>query len=492
LGFNTAGAALAPVLIGVVLLGAVGIRNALLLVSCGYLALALRGARRGVITWIGLALVAVFAAIAPPLQFVDVPPGGRVVSYREGAMAAVSVVETADGSAHLRINNRQQEGSSATRLTDARQAFLPLLLHPAPRHALFLGLGTGVTASAAVEDRSLQVDAVELLPEVVAASEHFVASSGRPAKVMTADARRFVKVTSSVYDVIVADNFHPARSGSGSLYTAEHFQAIGQRLTEQGVFCQWLPLHQLDLPTLRGIVRTFVAVYPSASALLATNSLETPVLGLVARRDAKPFDLVGSRLRLARLAPARPLADYGLSDDLSLFGSFVAGPDALARFAGDSLVNTDDRPIVAYRAPRITYAPTSSPDERLLSLLSELHAKPLEATSVLDAGSEPSWRGRLTAYWRARDGFLRAGQGVHASADVRQMLTQVREPLLGVLRVSPDFRPAYDPLIRMAAQLSRTDPEQARALFTELAQVQPARPEAAQWLDRLSRQSTSP
>ena len=63
-------------------------------------------------------------------------------------MAAVSVVEDADGVARLRINNRQQEGSSATLRVDARQAWLPLLLHPAPRRALFLGLGTGVTASA--------------------------------------------------------------------------------------------------------------------------------------------------------------------------------------------------------------------------------------------------------------------------------------------------------------------------------------------------------
>ena len=56
---------------------------------------------------------------------------------------------------------------------DSRQAWLPLLLHPAPRHALFLGLGTGVTASAAAEDPTLDVDAVELLPEVIAASAFF-------------------------------------------------------------------------------------------------------------------------------------------------------------------------------------------------------------------------------------------------------------------------------------------------------------------------------
>ena len=54
------------------------------------------------------------------------------------------------------------------------------------------------------------------------------------------------------------------------------------------------------------------------------------------------------------------------------------------------------------------------------------------------------------------------------TSDVRRMLAQVREPLLAVLRISPDFRPAYDPLLRMAAALGRVDPAAARALLAEL------------------------
>jgi spermidine synthase len=488
LGFNTLGAAAAPMLFGVLLVPALGPKLSLLLVAGGYLALSLPNAQRALTFWATSTATLALAVLAPPLAFIDVPEGGRVISYREGAMAAVSVVEDAGGVARLRINNRQQEGSSASVLADARQALLPLLLHPAPKRALFLGLGTGVTASSAAEDTALQVDAVELLPEVIEASAHFTRAFGEGVPnprlhLMAADARRFVRTTPQRYDVIVSDNFHPARSGSGSLYTAEHFVAVRARLTEQGVFCQWLPLHQLDLDTLRSIVQAFMAVYPGGWAMLATNSLETPVLGLVARRDARGFERRQVNARLAGgMLPLR-LADFGVPDEFALLGGFVAGPKALANFAGTAPINTDDRPVVAYQAPRITYAPDSLPRDRLLALLQEMKIEPAELMAG-ELGSD--WSLRLAAYWAARDRFIEAGRSVRPDMDLTRMLAQVRGPLLAVLRISPDFRPAYDPLLRMATALGQRDAVAARELLAQLKTAQPARPEAEQALRRLA------
>ena len=97
--------------------------------------------------------------------------------------------------------------------------------------------------------------------------------------------------------MIVSDNFHPARSGSGSLYTVEHFAPCGRGSRPTACSASGCRLHQLDLDTLRSIVRSFLAVYPRSSAMLATNSLDTPVLGLVARSDDEP---VRSASRSAR------------------------------------------------------------------------------------------------------------------------------------------------------------------------------------------------
>jgi spermidine synthase len=483
-GVNLLAAAAAPAVCGVVAIPALGPKAVLLLITAGYLAVATRRAWTRPALWLPALAALALAVLAPPLRFVDVPAGGHVVRYQDGVMAVVSVVEDAGGVARLRIDNRQQEGSSATRRVDSRQAWLPLLLHSAPRRALFLGLGTGVTASSAVEDPALEVDVVELLPEVIAASSHFIGIAGaRPRlHVIAADARRYVRASERTYDVIVSDNFHPARSGSAALYTVEHFEAVRRRLEPGGVFCQWLPVHQLDLGTLRSIVRSFVTVYPTSWALIASNSLETPVLGLVARRDQGRFAVPGLVDRLSRLVSRDGLADLGLEDELAVLGSAIAGPSALSRFAASARANTDDHPIVAYTAPRATYAPDSIPRDRLIALLRELSIDPGEL--VLPLG-DPTWRDRLAAYWAARNRFVESGRDVRPSPSVREMLAQVRDPLLSVLRISPDFRPAYDPLLSMAMALARSDVSSARDLLAELSRLQPARSEAIQLLAAL-------
>ena len=471
LAVNTLGAAAAPLLLGVLLAPAIGAKGALLTVVAGYVLLA---APRHWLQPASAALLAGTAAVAffaPPLVFVDVPEGGRIVRYAEGTVAAVSVVEDTQGVLRLRINNRQQEGSSATLGADARQAWLPLLLHAAPQRALFLGLGTGMTARAAAADPTLQVDAVELLPEVMAASSLFVAAGdgqGAALNVINADARRFVRSAGPAYDVIVADNYHPARSGSGTLYTVEHFAAVRARLAAGGLFCQWLPLHQLDLATLRSVVQSFLAVYPQAGAVLATNSLQTPVLGLVGRADAQRFALAALRQRAESATAGGQLARYDIEDAFDVLGAWVAGPSALAAFAGDAPANTDDLPVVAHMAPRVTYAPDSLPQDRLLALLDPWVLNPAE---LLDAGADSAWPGRLAAHAQARKRYLAVGRGVRPLADPRQMLAQVRQPLLDVLQISPDFRPAREPLLRMADALGRSDPAAARAVLDDVARV---------------------
>ena len=124
----------------------------------------------------------------------------------------------------------------------------------------------------------------------------------------------------------------------------------------------------------------------------------------------------------------------------------------------------------------ISLSAPAKPRPCLVALLGELS---VAADEVVVAPAAASWPPRFAAYRLARGRFIDLGRGVQPAADVRQMLAQVREPLLSVLRSSPDFRLAYDPLLRMAGALARIDAPAGQALLTELMQLQPARPEAA-------------
>jgi len=229
-----------------------------------------------------------------------------------------------------------------------------------------------------------------------------------------------------------------------------------------------------------------MGVHRHAIAILASQSLETPVIGLMSRRDGEPWsapDLIAApaALRLPMPAQAFGLGEPG-DESLAVLGAVVASSSSLQAWSASAPLNTDDRPVVSHLAPRVTYAPQERPAERLLALLQVWSARPAE---LLTPTSAVTWGPRAQAYWQARDRFIQAGMQVRPNADVRAMLDQVRAPLLGVLQTSPDFRPAYEPLVGMATALAPQDLVGARLLLAQLIRLQPRWPEAGQALAAL-------
>src|SRR5262249_34954453 len=205
LALNTLGATLAPLVFGVILLPRYGAKRTLLLVAVGYFALMDRPSIR---TLAAAALAVAFIGFYPVgLVILEGPTEGKALAYREGAMAAVAVVADRDDRRLLKINNQYREGGTASGVAPPLEAHIPLLLHPAPRRALVLGVGAGVTVGAAADHPGLQVDAVELLPEVLNLLPYFDSATGVPEKnpavrFWTADARRFVRASNALYDVV--------------------------------------------------------------------------------------------------------------------------------------------------------------------------------------------------------------------------------------------------------------------------------------------------
>jgi spermidine synthase len=479
-GINSVGAALAPLLAAQLLIPILGAWTALILVALGYLLLL--PLRRAALVWsVAPAVAGLILWVRPAPSLIRVPAGGKLLAVREGPMATGSVVNDASGARYLEVNGHFRMGGTSSVRSDYRQAMLPLLLHPAPHRALFLGVGTGATLVGGAQVPGVTVRGVELSPEVVELLPWFVNPSvaGPAPPVTVADARRYVAADTGQYDVIIADLFHPALDGSGALYTTEHFVAVRKRLAPGGLFCQWLPLYQLDLPSLRAIIRGFLDVYPGGSAWLAHFSVRTPMLALIGPRDGGHLDLDALAARLADPAirvVARPI---GFEVPMDVLGQYVGGPRTLAALAGEGLRNTDDYPFVTLDARRNVRALTAPPSALLLAVTRTTRPAP---TELLGETKHDALAERLTAYWRARNRFLEAGAALQGDPRGRALVEAASAGLLDAIRLSAEFNPAYNPLIGMARSLMDSDREAAARLLHEINDAAPSRDEARELL----------
>ena len=470
LAWNTGGAALSGIIFGAGLLPLLGLKWSLAIAVLGYLALlpSVSSLRLAIV----VAPVLLVTVLPRDLGLVLLPEGERLIEHREGLLASVTVSASTNGARTLRVDNRFQMGSTAALLPQRRQAHLPLLLHPNPQRALFLGPGTGITLGAALEHPQLRAEGVELVAEIVAVMSRFApenqdASHHPRARVSVADARRFVRATSQAYDVIVADVFHPARDGAGALYSLEHFQAVRRRLEPGGLFCQWLPIHQLDELTLRSIVRTFLEVFPDAHACLLQFNVDIPVLGLIGGTTRLHLRAGQVEERAASVVLRQPLRDAALNDTLKLLGTLVAGPDSLRAFAKSAPPNTDDRPRVTFSAPRVAAGRSLSGGNLLVSLLGRWQ---VDFAPLLPVGAESAGLAeRARVFASARDLYLRGLQR-EAEGDLGVAI----DHYLASARTSLYFTPAYARCVSIISVMAGTSPVEARRLWLRLEDAQPA------------------
>lgn len=481
-GINSVGAAVAPLLTAQFLIPAFGAWTALIPVALGYLLLLPR--RREALIWSAApAIAALVLWVRPAPSLTRVPTGGALLAVREGPMVTASVVDDASGARYLEVNGHFRMGGTNSVRSDYRQAMLPLLLHPAPRRALFLGIGTGATLVGGAQMPGVTVRGVELSREVVELLPWFAnpASTGSAPRVTVADARRYVAADDSQHDVVIADLFHPALDGSGALYTVEHFAAVRGRLAPGGIFCQWLPLYQLDLPSLRAIIRGFLDVYPGGSAWLNHYSVRTPMLALIGSRDGRNPGLDMLAARLGDAAVRTVVLPFGFDTPMDLLGQYLGGARALTAFAGQGLRNTDDYPFVTFDAMHNVRALTAPPWALLLAVTRSLRPDPAE---LLDEPERSALPERLAAYWRARNRFLEAGAALPGDPRGEALIDAAAPGLLDALRLSAEFDPAYGPLINMAQSLMASNRKAAVQLLRKIDEAAPSRTEARELLAR--------
>jgi len=234
-----------------------------------------------------------------------------------------------------------------------RQGFFPLLLHPQPKQVAFVGLATGVTASAALDRPEVeQITVMELIPEVVEAARLFDEENlglldDDRVQVRIGDGRNVLGSATDRYDVIVSDLFVPWESKTGYLYTVEHFEAVQERLADGGLFCQWLAGWQVGSKEFEIIVQSLREVFPHVSIWYLSRTDRHPLFALVAVEDHRHLSRASLQARLQQHRPP----SLGSEDVVESADDVVAGYLGDWEPLPDVSLNTDEHPIVEFSAP---------------------------------------------------------------------------------------------------------------------------------------------
>jgi spermidine synthase len=358
-GANLLGGALGALIAAFAIVPLLGLRAGFLLAAILYLvAAAVMSENDRILRGLAYAAVVV-AVLLDPIRapLMHLKAGESVRATAESAAGIVTVVDTA-GDTQLRLDNYYVLGGTAAERNERRQGLVPLLLHPSPRRVAFLGMATGITASAAPALGVADTTVIEVVPAVAAfAKTHFGQWNAdlldrRDVKLVVDDGRRYLAANAASLDVIVSDLFVPWHASAGSLYSLEMYRTISRRLAPGGLFCQWLPLYQLTREEFEVIARTFLAVFPHTTLWRNDFYPNRPVLGLIGAKEPLVVDLDRAGRRLAALPEWS--RDSFLTAPRSIAMLHVADLSGGADVFGPEPLNLDDRPVIEFLAPRLT------------------------------------------------------------------------------------------------------------------------------------------
>jgi spermidine synthase len=302
-----------------------------------------------------VSLIALSTSIFPSSTPVVTSPDD-VVEVWQGSYGNVSVHRLPGDELWMRVNNHYSIGSTAGAVAEQLQTEIPLLLHPDPVDVFFIGMGTGLTAGAALKFPVRHVDVCELIPEVAqAAQKYFGQHTGLftdpRASVVIEDGRNYLLASDKKYDVIVQDFFNPYDAGTGSLYTIEHLRSVRSHLKRGGIFAQWVGLFQVSAQEFSIIAKTMLEVFPNVTLWRLPSPPDRQLAGLIAYDEPASLDPAQVKTRVARFFDAaQHYATPDVIDEMP-YMFYVGNLSAQRELFKSYPTNTEDRPSIEYLAP---------------------------------------------------------------------------------------------------------------------------------------------
>jgi spermidine synthase len=342
----------------------------------------LREARSMALPWrrIGGAVSAAVAVVAiglmvVPNRFVADPEanvlrrkGATMLAQAEDEVASTQAVRLKSGALHLFVGGYSMTGIS----TDTRMmAHLPLMVRPDSRSMCVIAFGMGSGYRSALID-GLTVEAVELVPSVPGMFTYFYpdaaqVEANRNGRILVADGRNHVDLTTLKYDLLIVDPPPPMNSsGTAVLFSQEFYQSAKGRLNTGGVMMEW-EFNGQSVDEFRSHVRTFRSVFKHVTLVFGPA---VPSEGVMMLGSDEPIELTTAGIQSVLSKP-------GVLDDLTtapdsppgvttaeqwqaqILGNVWLSDAGVDQFAAGGTLITDDRPYTEYDLLRSIFGPKS-------------------------------------------------------------------------------------------------------------------------------------
>jgi spermidine synthase len=357
--------------------------------------------------------------------------GEKLLFYKEGTDATVSVRERKNGAIVMAVDGKVDASNTGDMYTQMMIAHLPLLLHPDPKTAMVIGLGSGVTLSSAAQHELTQIDCVEIEPAVVEASKFFdgvnrnVLDDPR-VKLTVNDGRNYLAASSKKYDVIISEPSNLWLAGIANLFSADFYKLCKQRLNPDGIMCQWSQIYYISPEDLKVVINTFKSVFPNTSIWFSTMGdilmLGSPEgFSIDYLKLEKHYNIDGVRNDLQRL---------NLLEPLSLMSCYLLDEDGIDKMTDGVRINSDNRPILEYSVPKSLYIESAAESNRLM--LAKFKTREFPKMTNFDEKSVTN----KASFW------YHLGQAY----DYKIMPIDARENYEKAISVDPIYVPAYNAL----------------------------------------------
>jgi spermidine synthase len=303
--------------------------------------------------------------------------------YREGLTATISVQQIGKDYIYWKTNGKI-DGSHGDALTQLMSGYLGIFMNPKAERAAVIGLGTGMTTRAISAFPVREIDVLEIEPAMLKTATFFNEKNGKiledpRVRVIPTDGRNYLLATRKRYGVISAEPSNPWIAGVANLYTKEFYEIVKSKLTENGVFAQWIHNYSMSPDDFRMVFRTFGEAFPymtvwvmKESDFLMVGSMKEQVF------DYKLLEDIFAKSEKMK----SDFKDLGLSDIYAVLGLYRMGRKEVMAFTEGADINTDDGAQLEYSAPKNLRRATSTLNRKIMEPF-------LVAAPWLDANSNP-------------------------------------------------------------------------------------------------------